>query len=452
MSPENTTFPTGHVLAVPGNMVTKLTHVLFLATLVACATKQDEASTEPLYPMGTSDPAKKKDDAPPGEQAKKSDPAPGARDVLLVGNSVAGTVSVIDANSLDVLGTIDVLPDRAARLAEIDDDPIRSIAYSLVKRNQIVKHFEPHEGDRFVDDVLLSPDGGTLYVSRSNIGDVAAFDLTKAGHPMLWHTRVDGYKADHATLSKDGKMLVVSATTEDLVDVFDPKTGKIVGTFASGTSPHQNDFSDDGKHIYNGSIGDMTLPPSLDAFKGDRVITVVDAATLKVVRTYEFPEGVRPTVITPDEKKAYVQLSYLNGVVEYDLVKGKIGRTLDEPLSDFAKKTYPSRDDYPHDSAHHGLAMSGDGARLCDCGTIDNTISIVSTSSMTVEKTIETGNVPYWATTSPDGKRCFVSLSGDGTVAAIDYATASEVKRVKVGTFPQRSRIGRMPQIVVEKL
>jgi YVTN family beta-propeller protein len=98
------------------------------------------------------------------------------------------------------------------------------------------------------------------------------------------------------------------------------------------------------------------------------------------------------------------------------------------------------------------LALSTDGARLCDCGTIDNNVAIVRTDTMQVEKTIDVGMVPYWATTSPDGRYCFVSLSGSDGVSVIDYAAGAEVKVVPVGRFPQRSRLGRVPAAVLTAL
>jgi DNA-binding beta-propeller fold protein YncE len=376
----------------------------------------------------------------------------GLRAVLLVGNSVSGSVSVLDAQSFANLGSVNVIPDLQDRLSEINGNPLTAIGYSGVKQGQVVKHFEPSGGDRFVDDVFASPDGNTLYVSRSNLGDVAAFDLSSAAHTLLWHTHVDGLKADHATLSPDGTRLVVSATTADKADVLDAKTGMIVTSFPTGHYPHQNDYSADGKHLYNGSIGDVSLPHAQDTQKGVRQVTVVDAQTFQVVKTYPFMEGIRPTVITADEKLMYSQQSYLNGLIEFDLGSGMIVKTLDEPLSDFAKMNYPTPDDYPHDSAHHGLAMSGDGSKLCDCGTIDNTVSIVATADLTVTKVIDVGLIPYWATTSPDGKTCFVSLSGDGVVSVIDYDKAAQVMQVKVGTFPQRSRIGRLTPAAISAL
>src|SRR5688572_29964999 len=79
--------------------------------------------------------------------------AAGMRDVLLVGNSVAGTVSFIDARTFESLGSVNVYPDRAEMALSIYANPIRLVAYSIVKNQQLLHHFEPGAGDRYVDDV-----------------------------------------------------------------------------------------------------------------------------------------------------------------------------------------------------------------------------------------------------------------------------------------------------------
>jgi DNA-binding beta-propeller fold protein YncE len=377
---------------------------------------------------------------------------PTTLDVLLVCNSVSGTVSFVDTAALKDLGAVNIIPDLNDRLAEINADPLRAGIYQTILTDETLKHFEPNGGQRFVDDCFVSPDGKTLYASRGNLGDVAAFDLSTDGVPEKWHTPVDGFRADHAALSPDGAKLVVSAITADVADIIDTSTGKVLGSFPTGHFPHQNEFTTDGQRIYNGSIGDVNLPYSQDAQKGTRQITVADVSTLNVLKTYTFTDGVRPTVITADEKTAYLQLSYLNGLVKYDLTTSTIVTTLQEPLSAFEKANYPTLDDLPHNSMHHGLALSGDGTKLCDCGDADDTISIVDVATMTVTSTIDTGLIPYWATTSTDGNTCFVSLSGDDSISVVSYATGQESKRIKVGWFPQRSRRGSIPSSVVPRL
>jgi len=102
---------------------------------------------------------------------KPPDPSPQPppnRDVLLVGNSCAGTVSFIDDKSWKNLGSINIVPDLQERLDQINGNLITQIGFAIVTQNQVIKHFEPCGGDRFVDDMFVSPAGTKLYVSRSN--------------------------------------------------------------------------------------------------------------------------------------------------------------------------------------------------------------------------------------------------------------------------------------------
>ncbi|MEY9890217.1 DNA-binding beta-propeller fold protein YncE [Catenulispora sp. MAP5-51] len=366
----------------------------------------------------------------------------GPRDVLVVGNSQAGTVSVIDGHTFANLGSINVIPDLSQRMLEIYLNPIWLAGYEAVRAVE--------GGDRYVDDATVSPDGKTLYVSRGNLDDVAAFDLTT--HAELWHTRLSGFHADHAALSPDGTRYVVSATTAQVAQVIDTATGASVGSFATGTYPHQNDYSADGKYIYNSSIGITSLPQSLEWAKGSFQLTKVDASTLQVVQTWTFPHGIRPNEIAPDGHTFYADLSYLNGFVKYDLNTSQILNTVQMPYASGGTTLKP--DDYPKNSAHHGLALNGDGSKLCDVGTIDDYTAIVATSNLTTTGMVNypSGALPYWGQTSADGQYCFVSLSNLGQVSVVDYATATEVARVPVGAFPQRERISQMAPSAISAL
>jgi DNA-binding beta-propeller fold protein YncE len=358
-------------------------------------------------------------------------------DVVLVGNSAAGTVTFLDGRTFAVLGSIDVIPDLQNRLREMT--PVEAAAYAEVRRQE--------GGDRFVDDVYASPDGRTLYVSRGNLNDAVAVDIATGRH--RWRFKTAGVKADHAALSPDGRRFIVSATTASVAQVVDTATGALVTDIPTGTYPHALDYSADGKHLYNSSLGIVSLPKALNALKGLKQLTVVDAQTFRVLRVYPFPYGIRPAVIMPDEKTMYVQLSYLNGFVEYDLVAGRVTRTIQMPFSAAGQALSP--DAYPRNSAHHGMAMSGDGGRLCDVGTIDDYAAIVTRPALATVGFVHypTGALPYWSTTSVGGDRCLVSLSNLDAVSVIDYATATEVARLSVGAFPQRLRLGRIADEVL---
>jgi YVTN family beta-propeller protein len=385
--------------------------VLAAAALLAGAT---------VLPAQAGQPAQAGPDAPP---------AAALRDVVLIGNSAAGTVSFLDGRTFENLGSLNVIPDLQERLDGMN--PIERAGYEVVRSRL---------GNKFADDMYISPDGRTLYVSRANLTDVAAFDI--ASGRQVWRFKVSGFHADHMAISPDGARLVVSATTANEAQVIDAATGRQVGRFESGTYPHENTYSADGSRIYNASIGTTPLPKALEFLKGPRRITVVDAKTLRTIRTYEFQHGVRPWVITPGERIMYVQLSYLNGFVEYDLEAGRILRTVELPFSAAGRALQP--DQYPENSAHHGLAMSGDGTKLCSAGTINDYVAILSRPALTTDRLVPSGSLPYWAATSHDGEHCLVTNSNDDTVSVIRYDTAQEVARVPVGDFPQRERLARV--------
>ncbi len=390
------------------------------------------------------------------QRALASPPADGSaalRDVLLVGNNWDGTADVIDVHSYQRLRRINVVPDRDERMAEINRDPIRWIAFMFIRANIGEGH------DQFVDDMYASNDGRVIYASRPSFGDVVAIDVSTG--QIQWRTRVDGQRADHMGISPDGTRLAVSASTAKLVDVIDTATGHIVGNFPSGDSPHENTFSRDGSRIFHASIGSVYTAldePWLDWTKGERVFEIVDAHTLKVLRKIDMgrklaefgmpgmSSAVRPMALSPDERYAYLQVSFFHGFVEYDLQEDRVTRVAHLPVPEETRKL--RRDEYILDSAQHGIAMSGDGTKLCVAGTMSNYAAIVSRDSFRYN-IHPLGARTYWATSSADGKYCYVSVAGDDTVSVISYDTEQEVARIPVGDHPQRARTAKVAESVI---
>jgi DNA-binding beta-propeller fold protein YncE len=148
----------------------------------------------------------------------------------------------------------------------------------------------------------------------------------------------------------------------------------------------------------------------------------------------------------------FADMSYLNGFIKYDLNTSTTLATVQQPFS--AKAASESYDSYPQNSAHHGIALSGNDSKLCDVGTIDDYTKIVDTTSLSTTATVTypTGSIPYWALTSTDGNYCFVSLSAGNAVSVVNYTTGAEVARVPVGNFPQRERNAVVPNSVIAGL
>ena len=362
-------------------------------------------------------------------------------DVMIVGNAVDGTVNFVDVERHLVIGTVDVAKDQWWRLLV---DPINTLAlgFNVLREGS----------QRILDDSVLTLDGSTLIVSRGWMGDVVAFDLTRTDTPMLWRFEMDGPRSDHMDISNDGTRIIISDTLENKVVVLNPFTGHKITEFTAGDYAHGNDYSHSGKYIYNGSIGSVLLPYILNDKKGKRQLTIADADTHEIIRTHEFEFGVRPSVFTPDDAVMYTQFSYQRGFSKVDLVTGEILDTYPLPASDHGKENFTNFKDYPNNSAHHGLALSSDGKKLCVAGTIDDYIAIVDAETKVVDNIIHGPQTPYWAATGPNGNYCYVSNSYGDSVSVIDFASATEVARIDVGAFPQRSRAVKVKAGILEGL
>ncbi|MFE5032518.1 YncE family protein [Streptomyces sp. NPDC056683] len=370
------------------------------------------------------------------------------REVLFVGNNWDGTATVLNSTGdFAKVGQINVVPDKDARIAEINADPIKWIYYTSI-RNEVGQGH-----DQYVDDMYSTPDGKSVVVSRPSFADVVSIDL--ATDTINWRFPVAGYRADHMAVSPDGTKVAVSASTANKVQVLDINTGKELGEFATGDKPHENVFSPDGKYIWNMSIGEVTTSlddPIWDWTKGDRHITVADATTYKQVKTIDmrdrlnaigltdFSDAVRPAAFTPDWSKMYFQVSFFNGFLEYDIATDKITRVKTLPAN---PATSTDRTTWLLDSRHHGISMKPDGTKLCVAGTMDNYATIVDRATLQ-EGPLITASTPYWATVSGDGKDCIISESGADQVTAIDFGTGQKVISVPVGDHPQRVRLGHV--------
>lgn len=371
------------------------------------------------------------------------------REVMFVGNNWDGTAHVIEARGdFEAIGRINVIPDKEERLREIYSDPVKLIFFLGVR----ITVGEGH--DQYVDDMYSTPDGRSMVVSRPSFADVVSIDLETGD--VNWRFPVSGHRADHMAVSPDGNSVAVSASTSNTVHVLDIETGEQIGSFATGDKPHENVYTQNGRYLWNMSIGEVNNDldaPWLDFAKGDRRITIADTTTFEVVRTIDMrdrldafgrddlSDAVRPVAFTPDESKLYFQVSFFNGFLEYDVASDTITRVKELPKN---PETSDDRTTFVNDSRHHGMSMSPDGTKLCIAGTMDDYATIVDRATLR-EGPLVTASKPYWATVSGDGKSCVISESGTDQVTAISFATGREIASVPVGDHPQRVRLARIP-------
>ena len=382
----------------------------------------------------------------PAAADDRGTPPDGARRVVFVGNNWEGTADILDPRTFKRLARVDIVPDYKERMMEIATNP-RRLAFFLAIRAMIG---EGH--DQFVDDMYSSNDGRLLVVSRPSFADVVGINL-RTGR-IKWRFEVQGERSDHMAVSPDGRHVVVSASTGDVVHKLRVRDGKHLGRFRSGGSPHESTYIDGGKRILHASIGTVYSPldePGLpDPLEQERVFQVVNARTLKIERRYHLQKAleerglgdlsiaVRPMTLSPDEKRIYFQVSFFHGFLEMDRRTGRITRVVRLPNLIPGKP----RIGYLLDSAHHGIAMNPEGTRICVAGTMSDYATLVSTRTWKRSPLLKNGKKPYWVTPSWDGKYCYISWSGSDTVSKISYRTAKIVRTTKVGDHPQRVRNG----------
>ena len=372
----------------------------------------------------------------------------GLTDVLFVANNWDGTADYMSPDGeLTQYGRVDVVPDKDERIAEIYRDPVRTAFYLGIR--QLVG--EGH--DQYADDMYTTNDGRNLIVSRPSFADVVSIDIESGA--IVWRFAVDGQRADHMAISQDGTEVAVSASTANTVHILDTVDGSEIGRFPTGTSPHENVYTKDGRYIINASIGRVESPfdaPQLGVTKFPRWMAFYDRTTGEVVRKIDIgaklaeaghpgmSSSVRPMTLSPDERFLYLQVSFFHGVVEYDLQQDRVTRVAELPIS--AAAAALPRESYLLDSAHHGIAMNASGTKMCVAGTMSDYATIVSRETLTAGPLVTAGEKPYWSTRSNDGQYCFVSWAGSDKVSAISFDTGLEVASTAVGDHPQRMRTG----------
>jgi DNA-binding beta-propeller fold protein YncE len=386
-------------------------------------------------------------------------PRPDTHPVMLVGNNWEGTTDVVDARSYRRLARIDVIPDRNERMGEILLDPRRSAVF--FGNRQLVG-----EGnDQFNDDVFSSHDGRFVYVSRPSFGDVVGIDL--ATRKIAWRFPMEGGRSDHMAISPDGTQLLVSDSLANKVHRLDTATGRKTGEFPSGDSPHENNYTRDGRRVFHASIGRVYTPtdrsdlgPARDSTKGARYFQIVDARDLSILKRWDMGQklreagypgmesAVRPMALDPEERQVYVQVSFHHGFVEFDVASERVVRVANLPVAEHAQSI--PREQYLLDSAHHGLAMNEAGTKLCVAGTMSDYAAIVSRATFAY-KLFPGIAKSYWSTNGLDDT-CWVSSSGGDYVAVLDYRTEREVARIPVGDQPQRVRLGAVNRAVLAGL
>jgi DNA-binding beta-propeller fold protein YncE len=351
--------------------------------------------------------------------------APDLVELAFVANAEGAEVAIVDVAARALIGSI------AVNFAEVES--------------------EGPGAPNYAQDTDVSPDGRTLYVSRGYLGDIAAFDIP-SGRP-LWTRPLNTLRADHMTLTRDGRELFVSAFVDNRVYRLATDTGSITGHFVSGIFPHDVKVSSDGRRLFNSSLGQMPsfpLPAGFRPAEKPEVavqLTVVDAGTLAIRDRIPMDIAMRPWQFNAGETGIFAELSNQHAVVFYDLAQRKVTRRLELPV-----KSGVTVKDWDFEAPFHGLALTEDGATLCLAGRGSDYAALVRTSDLTLIGTVPVGDAPGWAETADNGRVCLIANTRSDDLSFVSIADRREILRLPIGNGPKHITVARVPASVAAEV
>jgi len=308
-----------------------------------------------------------------------------ARAILYVTNSGGDDVTVVDAATRQVIGSIQT-------------------------------GSAPH-------GLEASPDGSRVYVSGETDDDIVAIDT--ATSTVLWKTPI-GDRPNHIALSADGRFLYAPIRSADYADVVDTRARRRIKSIPVGRSPHNAYLAPNKKWVYVTSMGE------------DK-ITIIDIETQSAIGAIPVGGEPRPAAITRDNRRMYVALTGLHGFVVADIAQRKVISKVELPPADVeAISTYGY-------TPTHGLALRPDEKQFWITNVFGNAVEVLSIPEHKLLGTVPVGLAPNWMTFGPEGKLLYVSNAGSNDVSVIDTDAVREVARVPVGLAPKRLLVVNVP-------
>jgi YVTN family beta-propeller protein len=284
----------------------------------------------------------------------------------------------------------------------------------------------------FMDFVTASPDEKTLYVSLIEPMEVPGMpprNIGTSGHlvaidaatdTVSWKVPIDGM-THHPAVSKDGRLVFVPLYDTWWVAVVDVEQRAVVDKIFVGHGTHGTKMSADGKRLYVGSMM-------------NDVLAIIDVESRRMVDRIGFRDGVRPFALTRDERRVYVQLSRFHGFEVVDPRTKERIRSVELP--DLGRDV-SGQQLYPH-NVNHGIALTPDEGLLLVNGSVIDTVFVYSHPELELLARIPVGRDPNSIAFSKDGRFAYVSNRGSDDLSILDVAERREVKRLKLGSYPQR--------------
>ncbi len=249
--------------------------------------------------------------------------------------------------------------------------------------------------------VSFSPDSRTAYVSVYNPGNPAvhliAF-IDTASRKVTSAVQVDNFTPGPSTTSPDGRLLYVpnhntamTGTHENVIDVIDTATRKLIGHIPVPANPHWVVFSKNGLLLY--TTDHMSAK-----------VTVVNAATNNIVANIPVGETPHSEDISPAGSRLAVT-SFEGNVVFV------INTATDRMIAQIPVGRNPV-----------DIAYSPNGDYLFTVNNEDNSVTVIDTADNRVVGTVKTGKAPTSISVLPNGLQAYVTDENEGTIEVLNLS------------------------------
>ncbi len=208
-------------------------------------------------------------------------------------------------------------------------------------------------------------------------------------------------------------LLMVLNKTAARATVVEPDTGAVVARIDVGAGPHEAACSPDGRHVVVADYGERTPGHTL---------TVIDAASLRVVRTIDLAPYHRPhglaflddgrLLVTAETEKKLLVVQPLSGVVERAIDTGQ--------------------------QVSHMVVVPPGSRRAWVANIGSGSASVLDVDAGTLEGVVATGAGAEGIAAHPTRSEVWVTNRAADTVSVVDAATREVLAQIPCTGFPIR--------------
>ena len=281
------------------------------------------------------------------------------------------------------------------KFAYVANPGARTITVLNVANDQVSGTIHIPEGPpQFVS---FSPDGQAAYVSVYNTrGSVhlIAFIDTATG-TVTSTVSVNNRTPGPSTTSPDGRYLyvpnhnmVMGGANDNVVDVIDMASKKLIDTIAVPPNPHWVAF---------GKNGQIYVTDHMST-----VVTVLNASNNSIIKEIQVGETPHSEALSPDGSRLVVtsyngnEVFVVNTATDQKVAGIPVGRN---PLD---------------------IAYSPDGRYIYTANNEDNTVTVINAADNRVIAEVPTGKAPTSISVLPNGRQAYVTDENDGTIEVLD--------------------------------